>query len=62
MELDPHELTNRAGEESYEARVQLWRERLVVELDDREEGYVQNGKLISGQKPKTSLSHIVSYR
>ncbi|MGO4370314.1 arylsulfatase [Paenibacillus sp. MCAF20] len=56
--LDPQELTNKAEEESYADSMRLWRERLVRELDGREEGYVQDGNIIVGRKPQTVLSHI----
>ncbi|MGO4107674.1 arylsulfatase [Paenibacillus sp. YAF4_2] len=59
LECDPHELTNIAGEESHSASMQMWRARLIRELDGREEGYVQGGGLVARRRPWTTLSHIL---
>jgi arylsulfatase A-like enzyme len=59
LTVDPEECTNRAHDPAYAARLAGWRERLVRELDGREEGYAQDGKLVVGIKPRTCLSHII---
>ncbi|NIK80270.1 arylsulfatase A-like enzyme [Paenibacillus castaneae] len=56
---DPSELHNKVDEPASLATLQLWRERLIRELTDREEGYVQDGKLVIGQQPQTVLSHLI---
>ncbi|TYP74835.1 arylsulfatase [Paenibacillus methanolicus] len=59
LENDPQELRNAAGEAAYAASVAAWRERLVRELDGREEGYVEAGGLVVGRMSRTCLSHIL---
>ena len=47
---DPQELTNAVNDPDAQDRVMLWRERLISELRDRPEGYVQDGALVAGRK------------
>ena len=39
-----------------------WRERLMAELDGREEGSVQNGELVSGMPQSPTLVDAGHYR
>lgn len=56
---DPSECVNLAGRPDRANRVALWRERVVRELEGREEGYVLDGRLQAGRTPKTCLNSIV---
>lgn len=47
LSRDPGELQNLAGQPEYAALIKLWRERLINELDKREAGLVQDGRLVS---------------
>ncbi|MEF2246676.1 arylsulfatase [Paenibacillus sp. IITD108] len=58
LTVDPGELHNLAGNPEWQSVLQSWRERLVQELTGREEGYVDDGELVVGRKPKTVLSHL----
>jgi len=53
---DPNELRDLA--DSSPERVAPWRTRLVGELEGREEGYSEGGRLITSRPPRASLSHI----
>jgi len=55
LEADPQELHDLAAERPDD--VKRWRQRLARELEGREEGYVQDGKLIAGRPQKPTLSH-----
>ncbi|MFE5322075.1 arylsulfatase [Paenibacillus sp. NPDC056579] len=59
LSSDPQELVNLAAQPGREERIALWRERLIGELDGREEGYVDQGRLIAGRTPQACLSHIL---
>lgn len=59
LTADPQECTNLALNPSYKATVDRWRKRLISELEGREEGYVQDGKLVVGMRPIACLSHIL---
>lgn len=54
---DPHELHNLAHSKDHEDLLDLWRGRLISALDGREEGHVDDGKLVVGKAPVTILSH-----
>ena len=54
IEKDPDNLINML--EKKNNRVIYWRQKLINELKGREENYVKNGKLITGQIPKTNLN------
>jgi arylsulfatase len=51
---DPKELHNLA--DSHPEQVQDWRGRLIRELGDREEGYVQGDQLVVGRSPQSVLA------
>lgn len=53
LDEDPQNIHNRALQ--YPDRVAQLRELLIEELSDREEGYVENGALVPGRKPKACL-------
>ena len=55
LEHDPREEHDLAGDPACAERVAELRAILVEELRDREEGYVQDGKLVVGRTPKTML-------
>jgi arylsulfatase A-like enzyme len=50
---DPYETRNLVQERS--AEVARWRERLVHELQGREEGYVLDGRLVTGRRAQSTL-------
>lgn len=52
---DPKETHNAINDAKYAARIAYLRSLLVKELDGREEGYVADGKLVTGRKPQTVL-------
>jgi arylsulfatase A-like enzyme len=58
LQEDPAEEVNLAAVAQNASALAKWRERLIAELDGREEGYVQNGRLIVGKMHKACLSHI----
>ena len=59
LEHDPQELRNLADDPQHSATVEAFRRRLIIELEGREENYVQNGRLVTGQPVKSCLSHIL---
>jgi len=54
LEDDPRELHDAAGDRP--GLVKSWRERLIHELTGREEGYVQDGRLVVGRPPQSILA------
>lgn len=54
---DPHELRNLSGLEQSRDRLAHWRDRLVQQLKDRPEGFVENGKLVAARPYKALLPH-----
>ena len=58
LDVDPGELHNLIGDPSVEGIERLCRERLISALEDREEGFVQDGALMVGAEPVTVLRHI----
>lgn len=60
LEEDPHECRDLSASEAHAGRITAMRERLVAELRDREEGFVREGRLISGCAHRDVLSHAVA--
>lgn len=60
LDEDPTELHNLATEEP--ERVAWWQERLIQELEGREEGFVQEGKLVVGRPQSPTLSEPGHYQ
>ncbi|KRE83784.1 arylsulfatase [Paenibacillus sp. Soil766] len=58
LEDDPQELANAVADERFTSRVATWRNRLIEELEGREEGYVFDGKLVVGRQAKPCLDHL----
>lgn len=58
LEEDPTELHNGIKDGEYSSRIEFLRKMLAKELEGREEGYSDGNRLIVGQTPKQSLSHI----
>lgn len=56
---DPQELYNLAGDVKHKENVEQWRNTLIKELEDREEGYSDGTQLYVGKLPKNCLSHIL---
>lgn len=56
---DPQELYDLAGKAEYAEQTAFWRERLVNELKNREEGFVKEGKLQNKVALRGCLSHIL---
>jgi arylsulfatase A-like enzyme len=59
LQNDPQELHDLAQLPAHAARVTVWRERLLKELDGREEGYVQNGKLAITRDVPAVMRHLL---
>ncbi|MCK8487943.1 arylsulfatase [Paenibacillus sp. MBLB2552] len=55
---DPGEIHNLIHHPQKQDRIRYWRSVLVQELKDREEGYVQDGRLVIGREPVAVLSHL----
>ena len=58
LDDDPQELRDLARQPGNEARVRLWRARLIEELHGREEGFTDGARLIPGRPVQPCLSHI----
>jgi len=58
LETDPQEKNDLARGPVPDKRLKFWRERLIQELDGREEGFVQNGALVTGRPVHPCLSHL----
>lgn len=58
LDVDPQEKHNLIFDPKYHDQVQDWRRRLISYLDGREEGYVQDGQLISGRPAQTNRNFI----
>ena len=56
LATDPGESRNRIADASCQARIAALRAHLVESLRGREEGYVQNGRLVTGIPPRSVLS------
>lgn len=56
LDTDPNELTDLIDNQLWKERIHYLRQLLIKELENREEGYVHNGKLMKGQEQKTNLS------
>jgi arylsulfatase len=59
LEEDPQELHNLINDEKNALRIDYLRNKLIQELDGREEGYTDGKVLITGRKPRACLSHIL---
>ncbi|CAM4416789.1 arylsulfatase [Paenibacillus alkaliterrae] len=59
LENDSSELSNLAEDIHFKDELQVWRARLILELTGREEGYIREGRLVTGIKPRSCLSHIL---
>ncbi|MCM3749820.1 arylsulfatase [Paenibacillus pasadenensis] len=57
---DPEELRNLAADPAYNEQLASWRNKVISELEGREEGYVQDGRLVVGRQGKPCLSHILA--
>lgn len=55
LENDPDELHDLSTVVAFATEVAWWRQRLVEELTGREEGYVKDGRLVSGRRPRAVL-------
>lgn len=49
LDADPQELTDLLGDTARSDEVELWRQRLIGYLRDREEGFVEDGRLVAGR-------------
>ncbi|NJC24325.1 arylsulfatase A-like enzyme [Arthrobacter pigmenti] len=58
LEADPQETTNLVRDPARASEVEKWRGRLIDYLRDREEGYVQDGRLVAGRTPLNALSRV----
>jgi arylsulfatase A-like enzyme len=56
LEDDPEERHDLVAKEA--EQVESWRASLICELEGREEGYVDDGKLIAGRTPQATLSFL----
>jgi len=55
IEKDPKETHDAVNDAEYADRIAYLRDILIKELTGREEGYVQDGRLVVGCKPQTVL-------
>ena len=55
VDEDPNELHDRIGEEADAGRIEQLRGILIRELSGREEGYVKDGRLVTGCEPAILL-------
>jgi hypothetical protein len=60
LDDDPQELHDLAQQADSQERLAAWRERLVAELRDREEGFVQDGQLVAGCKVYPCLNFVTA--
>ena len=56
LSRDPHELTDLIGDDSCNMRIHELRGFLIESLKDRQEGFVKNGRLVSGRPYPPVLS------
>jgi arylsulfatase A-like enzyme len=56
---DPHELHDLARDQACAENVGIWRNRMVRELKDREEGFSDGERLIPGRPAKAVLDHLL---
>jgi arylsulfatase len=56
LEVDPQETRNLVHDPARADEVQRWRQKLVQDLSDREEGFVADGELVTGRPVVTELS------
>ena len=54
---DPQELHNCIQDETYQETVATWRKRLIHELANRPEGFVQDDRLVAGRPYPPVLHH-----
>ncbi|MHA0856786.1 arylsulfatase [Paenibacillus sp. CMAA1364] len=59
LEIDPQEKKNLATVDTYSDEISIWRNRVIDELIDREEGYTDGEHLITGRPVLDVLSHIL---
>jgi arylsulfatase len=59
LQNDPEEKHDLTQQPESSEVISKMRKLLIKELSGREEGYVKNGKLVVGRKPKSCLSHIL---
>lgn len=57
LKQDPKEEHDRIDDPACQDRIAHLRSLLIQELEGREEGYVQDGKLVAGQRPISRLQH-----
>ncbi len=57
LERDPHELNDLASEPAGEARLRLWRGRMVEHLAPRGEAWVRAGRLVTSSEPRRFSPH-----
>lgn len=58
LESDPHELHSLAEDSEYAQVLEEHRAELIRVLADREEGYVSDGALVAGQRPRSEASWV----
>lgn len=58
LDTDPFETHNAAADPQWQQRLTELRGLLIEELTGREEGYVQDGRLVVGRKPQSVLSNL----
>jgi arylsulfatase A-like enzyme len=61
LKEDPNELHNLAGQSVLADRITHWRQMLIRELVDREEGFTDGKRLITGRPVNPCLSHLRQY-
>jgi arylsulfatase len=61
LDADPHELTDLAADTSHADELSRHRELLVTALTGREEGYVEDGRLVPGRTPQSEASWVQEF-
>ncbi|KRG10568.1 arylsulfatase [Lederbergia galactosidilytica] len=57
LEEDPYETKNLINQQAYAQRINAFRQLLIKELEEREEGYTDGMRLIVGQQPQVVLQN-----
>ncbi|MCY0904595.1 arylsulfatase [Arthrobacter sp. H14-L1] len=57
LDADPGELDNLADDSAHAELLALWKSRLIRDLNGREEGFIEDGRLVAGKAVTSILRH-----